>query len=156
MRASVLAMSSIFLLCASNAFGLTTLTQSQVQNVCGKDLKNVGSGNVGCSKKCADGKSTCLYSCSNKTGNCSGQAIVKTRTISSQQGAKTATGGLGAVQSKSADTNQPVQKIRNIEGESKDKDHNRNRTPPTVLPTPIKSQNLLTTSPTASPSKTRQ
>ena len=64
-----------FSILTPDAFAITTLTQSQVQNVCGPDLKD-RPGGFGCSKKCADGKSTCIYDCSNKTGNCSGHAVI--------------------------------------------------------------------------------
>lgn len=45
---------------ASGAFAETSLTQSQVKNVCGKDLAS-GGGYSGCDKKC--GKSICDYHC---------------------------------------------------------------------------------------------
>jgi hypothetical protein len=61
-------------LLASEALAITNLTRDQVNNVCGKDLKT-SNGHSGCSKKCADGKSTCIYDCSEKTGICSGIAL---------------------------------------------------------------------------------
>ena len=61
---------------ATDALAFTSLTKSQVKNVCGPDLKD-RPGGFGCTKKCADGKSTCMYDCSNKTGECNGTAMVK-------------------------------------------------------------------------------
>ncbi len=61
---------------ASDAFAFTSLTRDQVKNVCGPDLKD-RPGGFGCTKKCADKRSTCIYDCSNKTGECNGLAMVR-------------------------------------------------------------------------------
>lgn len=56
------------------ASALTNLTRDQVVAVCGPDLKSDGK-NTGCTKKCGNGKDTCIYACSEKTGVCSGHAV---------------------------------------------------------------------------------
>jgi hypothetical protein len=56
------------------ASALTNLTREQVVAVCGPDLKSDGA-NISCTKKCGNGKDTCIYACSNKTGVCSGHAV---------------------------------------------------------------------------------
>ncbi len=59
---------------AGPALAITSMTQSQVNNVCGPDLKTEN-GHSGCTKKCANGTSTCIYDCSQKTGECNGVSI---------------------------------------------------------------------------------
>ncbi|MDB5503989.1 MAG: hypothetical protein JWR89_3891 [Tardiphaga sp.] len=61
-------------LAISSASAISNLTESQVRNVCGKDLKS-SPGHFGCTKPCADKKSTCIYDCSEKTKICSGAAM---------------------------------------------------------------------------------
>jgi hypothetical protein len=58
----------------TGAYAITSLTKSQVENVCGKDLQTAN-GHSGCTKKCANGTSTCIYDCSHKTGDCNGVAV---------------------------------------------------------------------------------
>ena len=78
MRSLVLCTAAFFVLgfLVTDASAFTSLTREQVKNVCGPDLKD-RSGGFGCTKKCADKKSTCIYDCSNKTGECNGTAMVK-------------------------------------------------------------------------------
>lgn len=59
---------------AGDALAISNLTESQVRNVCGSDLKKTP-GHFGCTKKCVDPKSTCIYDCSEKTGVCSGLSL---------------------------------------------------------------------------------
>ena len=59
---------------AGDALAITNLTESQVRNVCGSDLKKTP-GHFGCTKKCVDAGSTCIYDCSEKTGICSGVSL---------------------------------------------------------------------------------
>jgi hypothetical protein len=63
-----------FGLLAGEASAITSLTQEQVRNVCAPDLKKTP-GHFGCTKKCANGKDTCIYDCSEKTGDCNGLAV---------------------------------------------------------------------------------
>ena len=59
---------------SGDALAISNLTESQVRNVCGSDLKKTP-GHFGCTKKCLDPKSTCIYDCSEKTGVCSGVSL---------------------------------------------------------------------------------
>src|SRR3954451_8816328 len=59
---------------AGDARAITNLTESQVRNVCGSDLKKTP-GHFGCTKKCVEASSTCIYDCSEKTGVCSGVSL---------------------------------------------------------------------------------
>ena len=50
----------------------TVLTEDQVKNTCGKDLKT-GDGTMGCDKLCSGGKHLCYYGCDH--GKCSGWLV---------------------------------------------------------------------------------
>ena len=65
---------SLAAVAAGDAFAITSLTESQVRNVCGSDLKKTP-GHFGCTKKCVDPNSTCIYDCSEKTGECNGVSL---------------------------------------------------------------------------------
>ena len=75
---ALLALATIWMMTSgffvTSAYAITSLTQSQVENVCGKDLET-GNGHSGCTKKCYNGTSTCIYDCSAKTGDCNGVAV---------------------------------------------------------------------------------
>ena len=74
---------------SSPASAITNLTESQVRNVCGSDLKKTP-GHIGCTKKCADRQSTCIYDCSEKTKVCSGVAMGGASTAGDSKGASAA------------------------------------------------------------------
>ena len=56
---------------AKASAAITSLTPSQVSNVCGPHLKTENC-HSGCTKKCMNATSTCFCDCSPKTGGCSG------------------------------------------------------------------------------------
>jgi len=63
---------ALILMPAFEARADTVLTEDQVKNTCGKDIKT-GDGTMGCDKLCSGGKHLCYYGCDH--GKCSGWMV---------------------------------------------------------------------------------
>jgi hypothetical protein len=63
---------ALILVPAFEARADTVLTEDQVKNTCGKDLKT-GDGTMGCDKRCGGGNHLCYYGC--EQGKCRGWLV---------------------------------------------------------------------------------